>query len=178
MKGAENQKGLESYIKWWKGEQGNENNICEKLEQTAKLFNLEWVNIKKGWEGWGIESRLDKTEELKELSQPKSEEVIASIQQDEEIRILTRWVPKTNSEGRRKPASDQAQERRAYEISRGMVSRRNRRQRTDKKTRQSNQRSSTQNQYNKRIICGMQMRSSGKNRRDSKLCHEVYKHHR
>ena len=72
-------------MKWWKGEQENEDSIHKKLEQTAKIFNLEWINIKRGRKGWGIENRLDKSEDLKELSQPKNEEVIASIQQDEEI---------------------------------------------------------------------------------------------
>ena len=54
-------------------------NIREKLEQTAQIFNIEWINIKKGWKGWGIENRDDKIEEIRELSQPKSEELSDSI---------------------------------------------------------------------------------------------------
>ena len=83
----ENQQKHEDYIKWWKGEQEEKNNTREKLEQTAQIFNMEWVNIKKGWKGWGTENRDDKIEEIKELSQPKNEEVIASIQQEENINI-------------------------------------------------------------------------------------------
>ena len=97
----ENQKEHEDYMKWWKGEQEDKKNIREKLEQTAQIFNVEWINIKKGWRGWGIESRNDKIEEIRELGQPKNEEVIASIQQEEDINILTRWVPKIKSEGRK-----------------------------------------------------------------------------
>ena len=44
---TENQRKHEDYRKLWKGEQ-EEGTIQEKrLEQTAQIFNIEWVNIKK-----------------------------------------------------------------------------------------------------------------------------------
>ena len=50
----------------------------------------------------GDGNKQNKTEELRELSQPESEEVIASIQTEEGVKILKRWVPKINSMGERK----------------------------------------------------------------------------
>ena len=105
IKETEKRKEHEGYVKWWKGEQEEEKNTRERLEQTAQIFNVEWINIKKGRRGWVIENRNNETEEMKELSQPKSEEVIASIQEEEDINILTRWVPKINSEGEKKPVT-------------------------------------------------------------------------
>ena len=123
----------------------------------------------------GNRKQNDKIEEMKELSQPKNEEVIASIQQEENINILTRWVPKINSEGKKKPVTRLKKGEHTRYL-RSMASRGNRRQRTDKKVRQNNQRSSTQNQYNKGIIRSVQICSSGENRRNGKLCHEIHEY--
>jgi len=76
-----------------------------KARANSTDFQCRIDKHKKGWRGWRIENRNDKIEEMKELSQPKSEEVIASIQQEEDINILTRWVPKINSEGKKKPVT-------------------------------------------------------------------------
>ena len=54
-------------MKWWKGEQEEEENTRQKLEQTAQIFEVEWINIKKGGKGWGIEGRNDE-KEIKELN--------------------------------------------------------------------------------------------------------------
>ena len=110
-------------VEWWKGEQEEEENTRQKLEQTAQIFEVEWINIKKGWKGWGIESRNDE-KEIKELRQPKSEEIIASVQQEDNIDILTRWVPKINSEGKRKPVT-RLKKGETHKIPRSMASRGN-----------------------------------------------------
>ena len=58
IKEMEDQKELENYIKWWKEEPKNEeseDNILKKLEQTAEVFNLEWINIKRSQKGWEME---------------------------------------------------------------------------------------------------------------------------
>ena len=77
-----------------------------KVRANSTDFQRGMDKHEKGMERMGnIESRNDKIEEMRELSQPKKEEVIASIQQEEDINILTRWVPKINSGGEKKPVT-------------------------------------------------------------------------
>ena len=55
------------YTEWWGKGLDEGGNMRQNIEQTAKLFNLEWTNIAEDQDGGGIENKQNWTGKLDKI---------------------------------------------------------------------------------------------------------------